>query len=603
MLEPVQEDPQSAFLTVALIGPSHLQTGESRWHTAALAHSLEQAGHRVTLVSWSHPPPRSGRSSATEEAPAPGDPFTRTVRSLSWHRPDTWVRTGRRLRAVDLILLVHDGPAVVPAYLALLRAAGAGRTAHPAITPRSVLICHAAPPSRTGAGRIWRSMATQVDAVLAHSLETAASVRDLGASRVSSVALPPLSEQPSSRRAHRGPARLLAVDNARDDKGIDVLLEALREVPEVRLTIAGAMNGEHGQRIRRLAADPVLAERVVIRDEQLATEALAALAAEHDVLTLPRASGPSHDTPARDVVLGHIAGMAVITSDVHLLETTDVRRPGGAALAGDDRSLAGALRRLLDPGVLADLRAGAQPPDLSAAWATYIGTLESLAAPDVASDETAGETPDDPQQGWASVRSGPSPARGTTVAGATRAASELVGRARFGRARIGRARFGRILDGRAPAPRRAVVEMSRHDLPDWVLPTDVFAGRQDALDAMALVRELGLPRAGDASASWAALGALAAILRVSDDGRHSSVIVDESGSRSPMSRWARTLGFAPVALGLTRPPAAVSALDVDAGGLDVVTRLHPGGCDAGDVDDVIGEASWALRPGGLLVLT
>lgn len=148
-----------------------------------------------------------------------------------------------------------------------------------------------------------------------------------------------------------------------------------------------------------------------------------------------------------------------------------------------------------------------------------------------------------------------------------------------------------------------MVEISRHDLPDWVLPTDVLASRQDALDTVALVRELGLPRAGDATAGWAALGALAGILRVSDDGRHSSVIVDESGSRSPMSRWARALGFAPVALGLTRPPEAVSVLDVDAGGLDVVTRLHPGGCDAGDVDDVIGEASWALRPGGLLVLT
>ena len=51
-----------------------------------------------------------------------------------------------------------------------------------------------------------------------------------------------------------------------------------------------------------------------------------------------------------------------------------------------------------------------------------------------------------------------------------------------------------------------------------------------------------------AIAAWAALGALAAIVRVSDDGRHSAVIVDESGARSPLVRWARAIGFAPVEL-------------------------------------------------------
>ena len=39
---------------------------------------------------------------------------------------------------------------------------------------------------------------------------------------------------------------------------------------------------------------------------------------------------------------------------------------------------------------------------------------------------------------------------------------------------------------------------------------------------------------GDPIAAWAALGAVAAIVRVSDDGRHSAVIIDESGARSPL---------------------------------------------------------------------
>ncbi|HET7762039.1 MAG TPA: glycosyl transferase, partial [Phycicoccus sp.] len=96
---------------------------------------------------------------------------------------------------------------------------------------------------------------------------------------------------------------------------------------------------------------------------------------------------------------------------------------------------------------------------------------------------------------------------------------------------------------------------------------------------------------------------LAAIVRIRDDGHRSSVIVDESGSGSPFSRWARGLGFAPVELELTGRRAAVEVLDVDTASLDVIARLHPGGCTASDVDHVVGQASWALRSGGLLLLT
>ena len=34
-----------------------------------------------------------------------------------------------------------------------------------------------------------------------------------------------------------------------------------------------------------------------------------------------------------------------------------------------------------------------------------------------------------------------------------------------------------------------------------------------------------------------------------------------------------------------------------------MVRLHPDGCDAGDVDAALDQASWALRPGGLLIVT
>jgi hypothetical protein len=68
-------------------------------------------------------------------------------------------------------------------------------------------------------------------------------------------------------------------------------------------------------------------------------------------------------------------------------------------------------------------------------------------------------------------------------------------------------------------------------------------------------------------------------------------------------RWARAIGFAPVELGLTGERASVGVLDVDTGALDVITRLHPNGCDAEDVDEAMSQASWALKSGGLLCVT
>jgi SAM-dependent methyltransferase len=83
----------------------------------------------------------------------------------------------------------------------------------------------------------------------------------------------------------------------------------------------------------------------------------------------------------------------------------------------------------------------------------------------------------------------------------------------------------------------------------------------------------------------------------------SALIVDESGSASPLGRWARACGFAPVHLGLTVLGGGYDVLDVDPATIDVVARVHPGGCDDSDVDEVLSQAAWALRPGGLFVVT
>lgn len=409
------DDIGGSALKLAIVGPSHPDNGAAPAHTRDLAHHLAQAGHDVTLVSWSHPFPQK-RSPETRAIPGSTDvqAFPRTVRALSWARPDTWVRAGRRLRGFDAIIVVQAMPIEVPAHLAILRAAGVGMgTVHPSdmAPPRSIVIAHNVLPqrSRPGDSALIRSLFERVDAVMVRSHEQAQLAHDLRAVRVS-------------------------------------------------------------------VANPIAAEPVQRQPE-------------------------------------------------------------------------------------------VQTPDLSSPWAHYVGAVEALASPHWQAAEQ-----DRPE-------STPVP------------------------------RFNPSFRTRLSAParrmaqrRRPVLALTRLDLPEWVRSSDVLGDGDDADDARAWARVFGLPRCTDPVAAWSALGALAAIVRLSDDGHRSAVILDGSGMRSPLARWARAIGFAPVELAF---PGDLSpaALDVDTASLDVITRLHPNGCDSEDVDEVLSEASWALRSGGLISLT
>ena len=443
---PGSRDPQSAFLRVALVGPTNPAAGRMAPHTVALAHQLSRAGHDVTLVSWSPP-----TSSARED-----EPFPRTVRSLARNRPDTWLRTGRRLRAYDAVVIIHTGAAMVPLHLALLRGAGIRRPEAGGVDggPRGVVLCDRLLPPRPGPAsrNLLGTLLGRVDGVLVHRQEDASLATRLGATRVYAA------EQPD------------------------------------------------------LVAPPTVS----------ATD---------------------------EAAVRHVAGRRRIPA---LIAT----EPIGVRGTGFAWSVA-------DPPV----------PDLSAPWASYVGAIEALAGADVAAADTPEAHPPE--------ATGLSHRLGTRALAVTR----------------------RLAAARAPR-----LDLTRADLPDWVRPTDVLTDGWQADEARAEARRLGLPRARDGIAAWAALGALVAVVRVADwppaDGqRRSALIVDESGSASPLGRWARACGFAPVHLGLTVRGGGYDALDVDLATIDVVTRVHPGGCDDSDVDEALSQAAWALCPGGLFVVT
>lgn len=380
-------------MRIGLVGPTHPFKGGVAAHTTQTAHELVGAGHDVTLVSWNRLYP--GFLYPGEQAVPDGrpdlPPFDPVERTLSWNSPPSWWRTGTSLRAFDLVAMVCVVPFHVPALLALAASARrtslpGGRLIVPLQPPRIAAIVHNVAPHEThpGGQALMRRLARSVDGVLVHSADQADSARALRARSVRWAPLPPHLPGGLPERSGRSaalarpphldgePVRLLALGIVRDYKGFDLLLEAVRDVPGVRVTVAGEFWGEPGEKLHALAADAGLAGRVELRPGYVAGEDVPGLLAAHDVLALPY----RHATASQNVLLGHAHGLPVLASRAGTFGD-DVRDGVDGLLVrpGDQVALAGALRELTVPGRLDALRAGIPDVDVHAPWKTYLDEL------------------------------------------------------------------------------------------------------------------------------------------------------------------------------------------------------------------------------------
>lgn len=365
---------------MAVVGPTHPYKGGVAAHTTELARHLAAAGHETDLVSWSRLYPSllyPGEQVVPDGAPDLA-PYGRTTRPLSWARPDSWVRVGRSLRGHDLVVVVHVVPAVAPAHIALLRALRSGPRSGSGRRPRVVVVAHNVLPHEPhpGAAALVRALLSLADATLVHTQDQAQAARALGAQQVGVAPLPPhlpggpkLPHQPAG-----GPPRLLALGIVRPYKGVDVLLEALAQVPGPTLTIAGELWGAAGERVRELAAR--LGDRVELRAGYVPATALAGLLAAHDVLALPYRSA----TASQNALLGFAHGLPVLATRVGTF-AEEVSDGVDGVLAEPDsvESLAFALRRLCEPGAVDRLRDGVRAPDLTTPWRAYLTELAALA--------------------------------------------------------------------------------------------------------------------------------------------------------------------------------------------------------------------------------
>jgi len=368
------------------VGPTHPFKGGVAAHTTQTAHELAAAGHDVELISWSrlYPAALYPGEQAVPDARPDLPVYPRTSRPLRWDRPLGWWRTGRSLRRADLVVIVVVVPAQVPALLTLVRAVRRGSAGG---RPRVVVLAHNVVPHETHPGGrfLMNRMLRAADAVLVHSAEQADLARAHGARDVVVAGLPPhlpggLPAAPPDRPPHLPgePVRVLALGIVRHYKGVDLLLEAVRRVPGVSLTVAGEQWGEAGARVRALAADPVLAQRVRLVAGYLPADQVVDLLRRHDVLALTYRSA----TASQNVVLGHAYGLPVLATRVGTFGAQVRDGIDGLVVPPEDvPALVAALRRFTEPGVLEALRAGIRPVELHAPWQEYVAALTRAGSP------------------------------------------------------------------------------------------------------------------------------------------------------------------------------------------------------------------------------
>ncbi len=370
-------------MRIAVVGPTHPHTGGIVHHTTELCHQLAAAGHDVDLVSWSAQYP-AFLHPGTLRVPG-GEPEVRvypaTSYQLVWWNPITWWRTGVGLRSYSAVVLVHASTVQVPAYLTILRALRARRHMS---RPRVVVVAHNVFPHERHFGDtvLVRALLSRAAAVLVHSPELAALAKTVvSRTQIVFADIPPhLPAFPLERQvmtdADEPFNRLLFFGTVRPYKGLDVLLQAMVSVPEVRLVVAGDIwSGVSG--LRDQIAELGLLDRVMLRPSYVAGSEIAGLFRDVDALVLPYRAG----TASQNVLLAHSMGVPVIATRAGTLGSQVNDGIDGVLAEPDDvDDLTAALKRFYAPGTPQKLRAGVPIVDTESSWNGYIEVLTAALA-------------------------------------------------------------------------------------------------------------------------------------------------------------------------------------------------------------------------------
>jgi glycosyltransferase involved in cell wall biosynthesis len=362
-------------MRIAIVGPTHPYKGGIAQETTELAHRLTAEGHEVVLLSWKTQYPffYPGEQFVPDDKPElPMHPGSRRI--LSWKNPAGWARFVRAYKNYDHIILVWWVPVIQgPVYLTMLRALGRKRRARVSLLCHNVS-SHEARASDNLAVKLTTSVMKRVDQVLVHTVDQAARVAIITDTPVIVADLPPVIIGRTKAVVHNPKLRhtLLFFGIVRKYKGLDVLLEAIAQVPDIKLVVAGEFwqLELYQQLLKKLDIE----DRVELRQGYVAAEDMPALFAEADASVLPYRGG----TASFHVSIAHGFGVPVIATTASSF-TTQVRDGiDGLLCAPDDVSaLVKAIKHFYEPGVAHDLRHGVTPHTIDDSWQKYIEKLLS----------------------------------------------------------------------------------------------------------------------------------------------------------------------------------------------------------------------------------
>jgi len=351
-------------MRIAIVGPTSPYKGGIAQETTELAHRLQAAGHDVKIVSWKvmYPKLLYPGNQFVPGGQGEGLPFANSSRDLNWKNPAGWLREGHRLRTYDHVIFVWWVPTFQgPAYLAMLKALGAKSTS---------LIAHNVLPHepRPGDKALTKAVFSRVGHIITHTDELARLAQKFTAKPVETVPLPlALPGSGAAKRPAELTKQLLFFGIVRPYKGLDVLLRALKEIPDIKLHVAGEIWDL--KNYQKLITELSLDERVTLQPGYVSDDDLPELFTHSDALILPYRSG----TGSQHVAIAHSYGLPVIATSVPAF-ANQVKdgQDGLLCRPGSAESLAQAIKEFYKPGVAKKLQKGIPHLSVDQQWAAYV---------------------------------------------------------------------------------------------------------------------------------------------------------------------------------------------------------------------------------------
>ncbi|MFC7580154.1 glycosyltransferase [Schaalia naturae] len=365
-------------MRIVIIGPTHPYKGGITQHTTQLAHTLCALGEQVHIESWKNQyPARLYKGQLTVPADQPEMPeFPNVTRELCWNRPDSWISSARRAARADVAVLVVANPVQIIPYLTMLPLLHHGGATVVGLV-HNVLPHEHSPWDRPLTERFLKS----VDLVVTHSDEQATVARELGAEEPLVLDLPPNLDPQTVpplvvRSDQASPLRLLFFGLVRPYKGLGILLDAMTDVPQAHLTIAGEFWSpveETQSQISSLGLD----DRVVIRRGYVPTSELPGLFGAIDLVVLPYRSV----TGSGNTKMALLFNRPLVVSDIGVLPAEVKGGVGLTFRSEDPTDLARALLQAANPTTYNDLaqHVAAVSHSAEVSWKSYAqGLLERL---------------------------------------------------------------------------------------------------------------------------------------------------------------------------------------------------------------------------------